>query len=44
MSGKNEGFLKCKGSVREFCNFQFVSNDETQKMTRAVFLTSRIQA
>ena len=44
MSGKNECFLKCQGNVREFYNFQFVSNDEKQKMTRAVFLTFWIQA
>ena len=30
MSGKNECFLKCQGNVREFYNFQFVSNDEKQ--------------
>ena len=34
MSGKNEGFLKCQGNVREFYDFQFfVSNDEKQNMT-----------
>ena len=44
MSGKNEYFLECQGNVREFYNFQFVSNDETQKMTRTVFLTFWIQA
>ena len=44
VSGKNEYFLKCQGNVREFYNFQFVSNDETQKMTWAVFLTFWIQA
>ena len=33
VSGKNEWFLKCQGNVREFYNFQFVSNDEKQKMT-----------
>ena len=27
MSGKNECFLKCQGNVREFFDFQFVSND-----------------
>ena len=37
MSGKNECFLKCQGNVREFYQFQFVSNDQKQKMTRAVF-------
>ena len=41
---KSECFLKCQGNVREFYNFQFVSNDEKQKMTRAVFLTIWIQA
>ena len=25
---KNGYLLKCQGNVREFCNFQFVSNDE----------------
>ena len=30
---------KCRGNVREFYNFQFVSNDEKQKTARAVFLT-----
>ena len=44
MSGKNEGFLKCQGNVREFYNFQFVSNDEKQKMTSAVFLTFLVKA
>ena len=44
VSGKNEGFLKCQGNVREFYNFQFVSNDKKEKMTRAVFLTFWIQA
>ena len=45
VSGKNECFLKCQGNVREFYNyFQFVSNDEKQKMTWAVFLTFWIQA
>ena len=44
MSGKNERFLKCQGNVRKFYNFQFVSNDEKQNMTRAVFLTFLIQA
>ena len=38
MSGKNECFLKCQGNVREFFQIQFVSNDEKQKMSRAVFL------
>ena len=40
VSGKNKCFLKCQGNVREFYNFQFVSNDEKQKMIRAVFLTN----
>ena len=31
VSGKNEFLLKCQGNVREFYNFQFVSNDEKQK-------------
>ena len=44
VSGKNECFLKCQGNVREFCNFQFVSNDDKQKMTGAVFLSFSIQA
>ena len=39
MSGKIECLLKCQGNVREFYNFQFVSNDEEQKMVRAVFST-----
>ena len=29
VSGKSEHFLKCQGNVREFLNFQFVSNDES---------------
>ena len=37
VSGKNECLLKCQGNVREFYNFQFVSNDEKQKKARAVF-------
>ena len=39
VSGKNECFLKCQGNVREFHNFEFVSNDEKQNMIKAVFLT-----
>ena len=39
VSGKNDFLLKCQGNVREFYNFKFVSNDEKQKMARAVFLT-----
>ena len=39
VSVKNGYLLKCQGNVREFYNFQFVSNDEKQKTTRAVFLT-----
>ena len=39
VSGKNECFLKCQGNVREFYNFEFVSNDEKQNMVKAVFLT-----
>ena len=31
LSGKNECLLKCQGNVREFYNFQFVSNDEKEK-------------
>ena len=27
VSVKNGYLLKCQGNVREFCNFQFVSND-----------------
>ena len=42
VSGKNECLLKCQGNVREFYNFQLVSNDE--KMASAVFLTFWIQA
>ena len=38
VSVKNECFLKCQGNVREFYIFQFLSNDEKQKMTRAGFL------
>ena len=37
VSGKNESFLNCQGNVREFYNFQFVSNDKKQKMIRAVY-------
>ena len=37
VSGKNEFLLKCQGNVREFYNIQFESNDEKQKMARAVF-------
>ena len=44
VSGKNECFLKCQGNVREFYNFQFLSNDEKQKITRTVFLTFWMQA
>ena len=44
MSVKNGYLLKCQGNVREFYNFQFVSNDEKQKYASAVFLTFWIQA
>ena len=44
VSGKNECFLKCQGNIREFYNFQFLSNDEKQKMSRTIFLTFWIQA
>ena len=43
-------FMLCQGklnvclNVREFYNFQFVLNDEEQKIARAVFLTFLIQA
>ena len=30
VSVKNRYLLKCQGNVREFYNFQFVSNDEKQ--------------
>ena len=34
-----EYLLKCQGNVREFytCNFQFVSNNEKQKIAWVVF-------
>ena len=35
MSVKNGFLLKCQGNVREFYNFQFVSNEEKQKYARA---------
>ena len=38
VSGKTAYLLKCHGNVREFYNFQFVSNDWKQKVARAVFL------
>ena len=44
VSGKNECLLKCQGNVREFYNFQLISNDEKQKLASAVFLTFWIQA
>ena len=44
VSGKNEFLLKCQGNVREFYNFQFVPNDEKQKMSWEVFLLIWIQA
>ena len=44
VSVKNGYLLKCQGNVREFYNFQFVSNDEKQKIARAVFLSFCIQA
>ena len=45
MSVKIRYLLKCQGNVREFYNFQFVTNDEKQKNAslRAVFLTFWIQ-
>ena len=42
--GKNGYLRKCQGNVREFYNFQFVSNDKKQKTARTVFLTFWIQA
>ena len=44
VSVKNGYLLKCQGNVREFYNFQFVSNDEKQKYARTVFFTFWIQA
>ena len=46
VSVKNRFLLKCQGNVREFYNFQFVSNDEKQIIAslRAVFLTFWKQA
>ena len=44
MSGKTGYLLKCQGNVREFYNFQFVSNDKKQTMAGAVFLIFWIQA
>ena len=41
VSVKNGYLLKCQGF---FFNFQFVSNNEKQKIARAVFLTFWIQA
>ena len=38
VSVKNRYLLKCQGNVREFYNFQFVSNDEKKKIARAVLL------
>ena len=32
VSVKNRYLQKCQGNVREFYNFQFVSNDEKQKI------------
>ena len=37
VSEKNELLLKCQGNVREFYNFQFVSNDKKQKMAMAYY-------
>ena len=39
VSVKNGYLLKYQGNVREFYNFQFVSNDAKQKIARAVFIT-----
>ena len=44
VSVKIGNLLKCQGNVREFYNFQFVSNDEKQKIAFAVFLSFWIQA
>ena len=38
LSGENECLLKCQGNVREFYNFQFVSNGEKQKKNYGSFL------
>ena len=45
VSVKISYLLKCQGNVREFYNFQFVSNNEKQNNAslRAVFLTFWIQ-
>ena len=37
VSVENGYLLKCHENVREFYNFQFVSNDEKQKYAKAVF-------
>ena len=42
VSVKNGYLLKCQGNVREFYNFQFESDDEKQKIARAVFLTFKM--
>ena len=44
VSVKNGYLQKCQGNVREFCHFQYVSNDEKKKIARAVFLTFWLQA
>ena len=44
MSVKNGYLLKCQGNVREFYNFQFVSNDEKPKYARAVLFSFWVQA
>ena len=36
VSVKNRYLLKCQENVREFYSFQFVSNDDKQKIVRAV--------
>ena len=44
VSVKNGYLLNCQGNVREFYNFQYVSNDKKKKIARAVFLTFWLQA
>ena len=46
VSVNNRYLLKYQGNVREFYNFQFISNDEKQKIAslRVLFLTFWIQS
>ena len=44
VSVKNGYLLKCQGNVREFYNFQFVSNDETSTVMSGKFGVASVKS